>query len=541
MTLTNNAQKTLLPFIAKQQSQDRVISDEAEKAIVFCLAELDRQKGGGIFKRQSPEKVIFATEAYYPFWVAPFRNLTLLFDGLNLSSHAITYPSFPDTKAFMDNLTQRAASRQAYSAFLSDNLNYFQGSNGEQTQPVEGLVSDTEFLNEFIEYIKEAVTTDSAVNGVLISPSQNETRIVETLGTLEKLHLKLEKELGELNEIIKTLNQETQNALTVLREEIKATEDKFAEQIEKIKAVVEEKRAQINKECADKVTEFSDQFEQELISLHKEIITLQKTVELTEAEIEKVENEIKTAMVNKDEGSEQKLKEKKSELKKQLPNLTAEIRDLEIKVQEIEENKKNALYQLKEENEANVKAAGNELVEVESARDAEIKTCQDEMEKIEDFSSTIISKIDQLTKISEATISDFDNFGVPHEQKSNLLVYMPFYLICYHAGPNKRCTYLSPSIAVNDGLGARLRGLGKKKIAYLFQPRSQKIVSALNRFLTLLDENIAFNHEIQDACGKANLLGAKEKVEQIRNGLSQLKTSDLLSESEFEAFSQMLP
>jgi hypothetical protein len=541
VTLTNNTQKTLLPFIAKQQTEDKVISDEAEKAIVFCLAELDRQKGGGLFKKQPPEKLVFLSETYYPFWVAPFRNLTLFFDGLNLSAHSIIYQSFPDTKAFMDNLAQRASSRQAYSTFLSNNLGYFQGSNGEQTQVVEGLVSDIEFLKEFLEYVKEAMTTDSAVNGVLVSPSQDETQIVETLEELDKLHSKLEKELGELNEIIKMLNQQTQKSLTILREEIKATEDKFAGQIEKIKTVVEEKRVQINKEYSDKVTEVSDKFEQELISLHKEIITLQKTAEQTEAEIEKTENELKTAMVNKDEGTEQKLKDKKSELKRQLPNVTAEIKDREVKVQEIEENKKNVLYQLKEENEANLRAAGNEVVEVESSRDAEIKTCQDEMEKIEDFTSTIIGKIDQLTKISEAAINDFDNFGVPHGQKSNLLIHMPFYLICYQAGSNKRCTYVAPSIVGDNGLGARLRGWGKKKITYLFQPRSQKVVSVLNRFLTLLDENIAFSHEIHEACRKANLLGSKEKVEQIRNGLNQLKTADLLSQSEFEAFSQMLP
>jgi hypothetical protein len=537
----NNSQKTLLPFIAKQQTEENSISDGAEKAIVICLAELDRQKGGGVFKKTPPEKVVFVSETYYPFWVVPFRNLTLLFDGLDLSSHSITYHSFPDTKAFIDNLIQRSSSRQAYAAFLSDNLNYFQGSNGEQAQVVEGLVSDTEFLNEVTEYVKEAETTDSTVKGVLVTPSQNEKQIVETLEMLEKLHSKLEKELEDLNEIIKTLNQQTQKALTGLREEIKATEDKFATQIEEVRSVAEEKKAQINKEYSDKVTQISDEFEQELIKLHKETFTLQKTAEQTEADIEKVENEIKNALVNKDEGAEEKLKEKKNELKRQLPNLLSEIKNNEAKVQEVEENKKNALYQLKEENEANLKAAENELVDVEASRDAEIKTCKDEMERIEDYTSTIIGKIDQLTKISEAAINDFDNFGVPHEQQSNLLVYMPFYLICYQAGAKKRCNYVAPSIVGDDGFGARLRGLGKKKIEYLFQPRSQKIVSVLNRFLTLLDENIAFSHEIHDACGKANLLASKEKVEHIRAGLLELRAADLLSESEFEAFNQTLP
>ena len=163
------------------------------------------------------------------------------------------------------------------------------------------------------------------------------------------------------------------------------------------------------------------------------------------------------------------------------------------------------------------------------------------MEKIEDFTSTIIGKIDQLTKIGEAAISQFEKLGIRQEQTGSLLLYMPFYLICYQSGPNKRCTFLAPSFASSSGISVRLRSLGKTRITQLFQPRSQKIISVLNRFLLLLEENIAFSHEISEAGSKANLLESKDKVELIRKGLSQLRTDDWLSGTEFESFSQLLP
>jgi predicted nucleic acid-binding Zn-ribbon protein len=374
----------------------------------------------------------------------------------------------------------------------------------------------------------------------LVSPAQEKNQIEENLKDLENLHQKLEHELEELNEVIKALNKQTQQALTTLREEIKATEGKFGPQIEKVKAALEERRSKINKEYSDKVTQASDKYEQELVAIRKEIITLQKTNEQTNSEIASAENEIRTARINKDDDAEQKWKEKRNELKKHLPEVSATIKNFEIKVQETQENKKNAMFQLKQENDAAMKEAGKDLIEIESSSDAEIKNCQSEMEKIEDATSTIIGKIDKLTKISETAINEFQNLGIRFERASSSLVYMPFYLICYQTGSNKRCTYLAPSVASSISIGAKFRALGKSKIKQLFQPKSQRITSKLNIFLTLLDENIAFSHEINEACSKANLLGSKERVELIKNGLNQLRTDGWLSDSEFEYFGHLL-
>jgi hypothetical protein len=535
-----NTQKVLLPFVSSQQP-DRIITDETEKAAIFCLAELDRGKGsGGLFRKREMEKIVFITKTFYPFWVVPLRDLTLLFDGLNVASQTVAHPSFPDTKTFMDDLNQRSSTRQMYATFLSNHLNYFENSDREQTKIVEGLISDLDFLSEFLEYCKEAIATDNPADGVLVSPALEKNQIEENLRDLENLHQKLEHELEELNGVIKALNKQTQQALTALREEIKATEGKFEPQIEEAKAELEERRSNINKEYSDKVTQASDKYEQELIAMRKKIITLQKTNEQTNSEIINAENEIKTATINKDDEAEQKWKYKRNELKKHLPEVTAIIKNLEIKVQETEENKKKTMFQLKQENDAAMKEAGKYLIEIESSRDAEIKICQGEMEKIEDSTSTIIGKIDKLTKISESAINEFQNLGIRLERVSGSLVYMPFYLISYQTGSNKRCISWAPSVANSISIGAKFRALGKSKITQLFQPRSQRIISKINIFLTILDENIAFSHEINDACSKANLLGSKEKVELIKNGLSQLTTDGWLSDGEFESFSQAL-
>jgi DNA repair exonuclease SbcCD ATPase subunit len=542
-------QKNLLPFASCLksenasclQSENGSLGREVEKAAIFCLTELGREPGGGVFRKKPSENIVFISEVYYPFWIAPFRGATLLFDGLNTSAHTLTYPSVPVLQVFKDNLNQRSSTRQIYSAFLFNNLNYFQDSNDEQEKVIVGLISDIDVIKEFMDYSKEATTTENPVtDSVLISAAYDEKQIMNNIQELEVSRSRVAKELEELNEIIKLLNAKTQQALDALREEIKATDEKFSEPIEAAKATFEKKKLELNKEYTDKVTTSSTMYEQETVALQKEILKLEKTRDELNSEIEHIETEIKNAVINKDEASEQRWKEKRNELKKKLPEIAPAIRDLEIKIQEIEENKKKAIFQLKQENDAKMKDAGKDLSEIESSRDAEKRNCKDEMEKIEELTSNMISKIDKLSRMREATLKEFDAFGIPNGRAIPKLVYMPFYLQCYQTKSDKRFNYVAPSIVSSMSLNAKLKAIGKKRISQLFQPRSQKVISILNRFMVLLGENIAFSHEINEACNKVNMLQSKETIELMKTGLNELKTEGWLSDSEFEAFRQIL-
>jgi hypothetical protein len=182
--------------------------------------------------------------------------------------------------------------------------------------------------------------------------------------------------------------------------------------------------------------------------------------------------------------------------------------------------------------------AGKDLRAIEASRDAEKKLCQDEMEKIEEVTTNISGKIDALSKMREAIISEFDDLGIRQERPSSLLVQMPFYLLCYQAKAEKRFNYVAPSTVSSGGISARLKAVGKKKVTQMLQPRSQKIISILNSFIGLMETNVAFSHDISEACSKANLLQSKENIELIKKGLRELNAEGWLSDSELESFSQ---
>jgi hypothetical protein len=535
-------EKNLLPFATLAQASEEPFTKDAERAAVYCLAELDRDKGGGFFKKRPPEKLVFITEVYYPFWIAPFGNLVILLDGLNLASHSIPYSVLPDFKVFKDNMKARSETRQAYATFLSNSLNYFQVSGNEETKVIDGLITDADFLKEFLPYTDEAATTEApVVDSVLVSPANDEAAILLMTKELGNTQSKFLGDVTELNGLIKLLNLKTRDFLEALRGEIKATEEKFSGPIKEVKALLEDKTAQINKEYTEKITEVSNQFEQETVAAQREIITLEKTKEQLTAEIEHCEAEIKTAEVNKDDVGEQKWKEKRSELKKEIPEVSKKTKELTEKIRAIEENKKQAIFQLKSENDDKIKEASKDLMVIESSRDAEISIFQKEMEKLEELTGNIIKQIDQLAKMREATIAELDNLGVQQKKDTPSLVHMPFYLVRYQAGANMRYAFFAPSFVGSVGVGTKLKSaMGKVKISQLFQPRSKKIISILNKFASLLEENVAFSREINEACRKANLLEVESLKQSTVAGLDKLKADEWLSEQEWKSFNQIM-
>ena len=230
-------EKTILPFATYQTNE--VFNNDVEKAAVFCTAELGREKGGRFFKKQDSEKIVFISKVLYPFWIVPLKDLTILIDGLNVPFHTITYPDLPDLKAFKEKLSGQPMTRQVYATFLANNQNYFQNSNSVQTLKIEGLMNDAEFVKEFLEYTKQAMTIDSPINdSVLVTPAMNESNVSKTLQNIENTRKQLLEELASLNEIIKLLNNKTRESQTALMKEIRIVEDEYKIKIQKVKAVL---------------------------------------------------------------------------------------------------------------------------------------------------------------------------------------------------------------------------------------------------------------------------------------------------------------
>ncbi len=534
--------KSVLPFSTSSEDRMEPFPKETERAAIFCLAELERAKGGGLILKQPPEKIVFIAEVCYPFWQATLDKIGLFFDGLSNTSHELTYLTLPDAHVFLGDVNRSSQTRQAYMTFLSDNLNYFQISGNEERKVIDGLITDPGFLKEFISYLSEAKKIETFLpDTVVVSPALDESSIFSILNELQSLKSKFVEEVDTLYTSMKLINAKTGDFLKTVRNQIKEIEEKFSERIEKCDASIAEKVDEIRRKYDEKVTKLSEKVQEELFNLQQGKIKLNKTNEQLIAEIEHCEAEIKTHAIKKDSIGERKWREERDKLKDQLSETEAELKELVRKIEEVKDEQKLKIFALRSECNTEIKEAKKDLVEIESSRDAKIKIYEDEMEKLEEMTSTIVERIDELAKVREASIAEFDKLGVEQKRKEHNLIYMPFYLVCYKSESRRRYVHFSPSIVNSVSFSVKFKGaLGKAKIRQLLQPRSKKIVSLLNKFPLLMEQNVVFNREINEACAKVDILRTKDLRESIRNGLGKIREEGWFSEKEIESFSQML-
>lgn len=531
-----------LPFSVPAENRTEPFTEEMEKAALYCFAETEREKGGGLILRKAEEKTVFLTKFFYPFWLAPWKQLNLVFDGLKQSVYKAAYKAIPNAKEFLDRAQRSTKSLETYAAFLSDNINYFQTPSGEETIPLEGLISEPVFLNEFSGYLSEAKKVEStSPETIILSPLIDESTVLSAIEELENLRVNFEEDVRVLQESIKFISRTTRGFAKEIRGKIRAVREEFEEVIRKEEKAVAQKVSQINEDYDEQRVKLIKSFEKQHLPLQKEKVKLEKMKEQTLRKIEQYNIEARTCAAKKDSVGERKWKEKVNEAKKELSEIEKKLEEVEEKIREIEENESAETFRLRSEWEARIKEARKSLLELESSRDAKIQIHRREMEKLEGLTANVVQQISNVIKLREADLANITKLGIQPKHKSLSLVYVPFCMVCYEAEMKKRYVVFPPSTVNSVGFAVKLKGaLGRAKIKQLLTPRFKAITSLLEGLPALMEKDVALAREIHEFGEKANMLSEGSKRKPLEEGLKKLKEEGWLSEKEFEAFSQRL-
>ncbi|MGQ9744267.1 MAG: hypothetical protein ACUVQW_06610 [Candidatus Bathycorpusculaceae bacterium] len=538
--MSQKIQRLILPFCVKSENRVENFSEEMEKGALYCYAELERERGGGLLLKKPEEKLVFLAEFFYPLWLFPWNNLGLVFDGLKTKSYTLNYRIFPNVTNFMENMQRGSKTLETYMIFLSENINYFQLSSDEKTLTVDALLTEPNFLNEFGLYLSEASKAEISPSEIGFLPTViDESAILAAVQELENLKAQFKGELVLLYDGMKLLNKTTRNFIKTIRGKIRAIKEEFNNEIKKQKSIITPKVDSINEEYDERITQLTKNFEKQLLSLQKEKVKHEKLREQTLAKIERCKIEAQTCAANKDAVSERKWKEKASESKKELSEIEAKIEEIEEKIKEITNNKSLETFRLRSEWEEKVKEAEKELLELEASRDAKIQLLMQEIEKLEKQTSIIIEQINKLTKMRETDISEFEKLGIKQKREKSTLIYIPFYMACHQSESKKRYALFPPSIVNSVSLLAKIKGaLGKAKIRHFLVPRFKTITPFLQGILTLIERDAVFGREISEAGEKADILKTDLMREKIKSGLERLKEEGWFSEKEYEAFAE---
>jgi len=538
--LRSEVAKFLLPFSVLSENRKEEFSKEMERTAIFCFAELERAKGGGLILKQPTEKIAFISEFCYPFWLIPWGKLNLLFDGLSTAAYTLTYNVIPDVKSFIGNIERSSKTLETYMAFLADNANYFQIPTSAKEIVMSGLISDPNFLNEFALYLNEATQVETAMSDlVMLPPTLEESSVTSALHELENLKFTFKEEIGILYESMKLLNNITRNFAKSIKAKIKSIRDEFNREIKKQETIVKPKLDRINEEYDEKIAKLTKDIEKQLLPLQKEKVKFEKTKEQTLNRIERYKLEAKSRAASKDAVGERKWKEKISETKKELSDIESKIKDVVRKIKEVEDNKSIETIKLRSEWEAKTKEAKKDLLELEASRDSKIQLHKQEIEKLEKTTSTIIEQINKMAKMRETNIAELENLGIEQKQKQNAIIYVPLYLVCYSSEKGKRYVVFPPSIVNSISFLTKLKGvLGRAKIKQLLVPRFKTVSLLFYRLPALIERNAVLEREINEKGGKTDILKVESVHEEIRNKLKLLKEEGWLSEKEHENFAE---
>jgi len=532
----------ILPFAVSSKDRKISFTKEMEMATIFYIAESDRKKGEGILLKKPLEELLFISECNYPIWLVSWRGRTLLFDGLGVAQRTLTYDVLPDVKAFVNGIEGSSEKLEAYSAALSDHIHYFQSASRVEEKTILGLVTSSDFIEDFSSYLSQAEKTgQSEVKAIRLSSVIDESSIIASLNELSELKATLEKDIENLNFSMKLLSGTTRKHVNVLKDEIREIQKDFNERIATAKSAAMERVRDIQKRFDERITKASKRFEEQLQGLHKERVKLAKDEERAVAQIERCEAEIRAAKLRKDEGVQQRWKQEMENWRREAKALHKSVEQMDKGIEETESRKTVEISNLRSEFNTQAENAMKRVRELEASRDAKVQLNQQKIKSLEDLTSTIVAQLDNLAKQKRASINELDKMGMRDNRRKSALAYVPLYLVCFQAEGTRRYVVYPPSIAGTMGVLTKFKGiLGASRVKSLFQQRSKAVANILNQLVTVIERDPVFKRDLHDAAVKANILRNNETRERVKTGLAELRKEEWITENEFQTFNSLL-
>ncbi len=526
----NPTKQFILPFTAQKNG-----TLEAEAAAVFAVAELERNKGGGLVIRHSEERLAFITKIGYPLWLYPKNDLAFVFDGFNDANYVIPYPDLPSTKTFMGNLETNLRPREKFLAFLSENEGYFQQPVKDEQFVFRGLMRDTDFEIEFNIYRTEAEnTTPSDI--ALLSPVLDERAISFMLGEFEKLQFFQKEETERLTEAIKLLNNTASQHQTELDFEASAVKEETDAKLKAQEELINPKVVELNKNYRHKIKTLTDTFDQEIERLQKLKAKALRVIESEAQKIKSLQREAKVHAETKHKIREKQTKEKIKQNQKGLKNLKKELKNAENKLKKAIKQKNQGIAKLHFELDAAIKLARQPLLELEDSRDTRVQAFRAESDKLFKLNMLVIDELNKSIAQREVIKNNFDALSIKDPSiRSPALYYIPFFVVCYEVGATRRYLMMPPSRVCDVDFSTKLKGaLGMSKIKCLTAPRFKAVTALIFGLQQQTKQNPVFESQLRDFSEKSNLLKSSAFWVNVEKGLDNLKSEGWISKKEHQ-------
>jgi hypothetical protein len=532
----------MLPFATLGANRFKNFTKNMEMAAILYLAESHRKKGESQLLKKTDEKLVFIAEACYPLWLVPYNRATLVFDGLGLVSHTLSYDVARDVEIFNKDIKRNRRSTEAYTATLTRNIDYFSSFQGKEEIRIEGLVAIPELketLRHYLPLMKEAKKPFRTT--VALRPTVKSCEIQAGIRQLSTLRKKIDDDIKSMEAGMTFLNSATARRVKAIRDEIRKSRETHRKKIKRTKLRSTKRLLRIQAQYNRRITKTSKKFKKKLLRLNRNQVNLKRELRNLRKLAKRCEAKLRSGRSRSGKRSENQWTLKLERTKKKLQALVREIEVNRKRIRVAENAQKLELAKHRIACCTRIESANKMFRDLQGSREAEVIMKRQEIATLEEVTRCITKSMQEMIQNKRLFRAEFDKIVMPRgRQGCRRLVYMPFYLVRYERGDKTRYV-VCPPLVVKDGVLARMKvAFRGAKVKALVQSRSEAIAAFLNQLVPLMDRKPLFEKRVTEAgIRKSILLGNKLRAG-LAKGLKELESEDWISKSELRAFSKIL-
>jgi hypothetical protein len=532
----------VLPFATPAANRLKDFTKTMEMAAIVYLAESGRRKGESHILKKPDEKLVFIAEAGYPIWLVPHHTATLLFDGLGLACHTFSYSAVPDIDLFINDIQESQKTTETYIAALVRNADYFKSCTSSNEESIDGLITAPDLLEDFTAYFSQMMEPQTpGPASTFLTPTIGDREIRASIGQLFDLKKRADENIGQLDAAVKILNAATKVRVRALREEMRTLRELHDRQLAKIKLRVTREIAQIRNACNRELARTTRESKKKLQRLRKSRVQLQKTLRHLKAEAKRCESRIRSGRRCRKHQKDTRWTLTLKRVRKKLPTLEKELKETTKRIQKTDAAQSLAVAQQKAECDSRIDAVNKTLQDLQVSKTDDLAEKHQEIATIENTTSHITTQMLEMVLAKKTFREELDTIAVFGKRQASVLVHVPFYLIRYDAGDQRRYAIYAPSIVGDLGTVTRMKGaLGVARMKALFRPRSRAVTTFLNQVVALLERNPMLEKEVTEAGIQRSILLTRQLRMDVRKGLQELETEEWISPDELQNVSELL-
>ncbi|WP_287586550.1 hypothetical protein [Candidatus Borrarchaeum sp.] len=532
----------IFPYLLDDPSS----SLDVELAVAFMVAEVNREKGGGLIRKTPEEVIMLFSKIGWPYWFMKTKEGSVIADGQGLSEQKLTFSQVPKPEE-IDNILSSSEIATDYVNSLKRTIELLT-SLPTQSVPITALVEPE--LAQNIATHKKSIEKKRPleIKVAILEPeiTKNDARTIAT--NFDELMADRDNELKKFDEIKKTIEKNTSTHFKKLDDKTRETLTTYSDTVTKLKEDVDQEIVRLKRKKDEELKNTDIIKEEEGKRIVKKLRTTFDPVQTSFSNAQKaVEDYVESKIppgkepelafdlaggaINYIKSQIDSIGESLKATEKDINNLKEDWKKLIADV----EAKKKAIVNKTEEEIAN---QNKRIKDKEVERDKKINELKEFQKTIENLIKELFTKIDEQKKRLLEENSMPKKFLIPETvapmyQEINA-TYLPLYITKYSNEKQETRFIVLPAIASLKEKKEIGIDIGDKKLHSMIYTSFNEYVK--KRIEDALSKNKNLRDNIERIMNANNFIKEKTIESTIQDGIKTLEAKKVIKDKDAEEF-----